>query len=94
MRSSSSCRDMFTHYERFEHGGVSYIVSGGGGANPYPVFVRSPEDLYRQPGFPNFNYLVLNIHGKKAAVTMYRVADPKAKVLGTEIRERFNLSAK
>jgi hypothetical protein len=82
------------NYERFEHGGVSYIVSGGGGAKPYPVYVRSPEDLYHDPGFPNFNYVVLKIHGKQADATMYRVIDPKAAVLGAEPKDVFTLQAK
>jgi acid phosphatase type 7 len=82
------------NYERFEHGGISYIVSGGGGAKPYPVLVRNPEDLYQDRGYPNFNYLVLMVHGKQADVTMYRVADPKAATLTTEVKERFTLTAK
>jgi hypothetical protein len=82
------------NYERFEIGGISYIVSGGGGAKPYPVFARNPMDLYRDPGYPNFNYVVLQIHGKQADATMYRVADPKAATLSTEVKERFTLTAK
>jgi acid phosphatase type 7 len=34
------------NYERFQHGGVAYIVSGGGGARPYPL-KRTSEDLFR-----------------------------------------------
>jgi hypothetical protein len=82
------------NYERFEVGGVSYIVSGGGGAKPYPVYARNPLDLYRDTAYPNFNYLVLKVHGKKMDVTMYRVADPKAETLTTEVKERFTLQAK
>jgi acid phosphatase type 7 len=82
------------NYERFEHAGISYIVSGGGGAKPYPVYARGPEDLYRDKGYPNFNYLVFMVHGKKADATMYRVADPKAATLSTETKERFTLTAK
>ena len=82
------------NYERFENGGISYIVSGGGGAKPYPIYVRNPQDLYRDPAYPNFNYLVLMVHGKQADVTMYRVADPKAATLTTEVKERFTLTAK
>jgi len=37
------------NYERYEHGGVAYIVSGGGGATPYNV-QRSAGDFYRDPG--------------------------------------------
>jgi hypothetical protein len=81
------------NYERFEHGGISYIVSGGGGAKPYPIYARNPEDLYRDPGFPNFNYIVLMVHGKQADATMYRLADPKATTLSGEVKERFTLTA-
>jgi acid phosphatase type 7 len=82
------------NYERFEHGGISYIVSGGGGAKPYPVYARNPEDLYKEKGFPNFNYIVLMVHGKQADATMYRVANPKSATLTTEVKERFTLTAK
>ena len=34
------------NYERYEFNGVEYIVSGGGGAEPYK-FTRSKDDLYR-----------------------------------------------
>jgi hypothetical protein len=38
------------NYERYEHGGVQYIVSGGGGAAP-AKFQRSPDDRYPNPQF-------------------------------------------
>ena len=82
------------NYERFERAGISYIVSGGGGAKPYPIFARSPEDLYRDPGYPNFNYVVMMVHGKQADAIMYRIADPKAAVMASEVKERFTLTAK
>ncbi|AXC14921.1 putative purple acid phosphatase precursor [Acidisarcina polymorpha] len=82
------------NYERFEHGGISYIVSGGGGAKPYPLYLRSSQDLYRDPANPNFNYVVLEVSGTRAEATMYRVADPKAGTLTTEVKERFTLTAK
>jgi len=82
------------NYERFEVGGISYIVSGGGGAKPYPIYARDPADLYRDKSYPNFNYIVSMVHGKQADATMYRVADPKAPTLTTEIKERFTLTAK
>lgn len=82
------------NYERFELGGVSYIISGGGGAKPYPIYVRNPLDLYKDPAYPNFNYLVLLVHAKQADVTMYRVADPEATTLTTQVKEKFTLTAK
>ncbi len=42
------------NYERYVHGGVIYIVSGGGGATPYTI-PREPSDLYHQPG-PTFHF--------------------------------------
>ena len=82
------------NYERFDHGGICYLVSGGGGAKPYPILVRGEQDLYRVEGFPNFHYLVIDIHGKQAKVTMYRVADPKADTLTVEPKDSFTLEAK
>ena len=34
------------NYERYQHGSVDYIVSGGGGAKPVPFTARGPDDLY------------------------------------------------
>ncbi|HEY0760065.1 MAG TPA: sulfur carrier protein ThiS [Acidisarcina sp.] len=82
------------NYERYERKGVSYIVTGGGGAKPYPVMVRANDDLYQQPGFPNFHYLVIEVHGKHAKVTMNRIIDPQAELLKSEVRETFTLDAK
>jgi len=42
------------NYERYEHGGVTYIVSGGAGATPYPI-ERGSDDFYKEPG-PTYHY--------------------------------------
>jgi predicted MPP superfamily phosphohydrolase len=42
------------NYERYEHGGVMYIVSGGGGATPDTI-QRKPGDFYTEPG-PTYHY--------------------------------------
>ena len=34
------------NYERHEHGGIAYFVSGGGGAHAYPI-ERAPEDPFQ-----------------------------------------------
>ncbi len=81
------------NYERFERKGITYIVTGGGGAKPYRVFVRGDEDLYRQDTDPNFNYVVFQVAGPHADATMYRVADPNAKQMKMEVRDRFALDA-
>lgn len=85
------------NYERFERKGITYLISGGGGASPYPVLVRGNEDQYReadpkkQPPIINFHYLVIQVQGKHAQGKMYRVVDPKAEVLSTEVKDSFLL---
>jgi thiamine biosynthesis protein ThiS len=81
------------NYERFEGGKITYLVSGGGGAIPYRIAFRGPEDRYQDPSFPNYHYIVLQIHGKVADATMYRVADPKAADLALEVKDKFTLTA-
>jgi hypothetical protein len=77
------------NYERFEFNGITHIISGGGGAAPYPVFVRGPQDRYRDPGFPVFNYVILTIHGKTAEGTMYKIADPNAAEYSVVAKDHF-----
>jgi len=82
------------NYERFENNGVSYIVSGGGGAIPYRVLIRGQEDLYQANTYPNYHYLVFLIHGKTADATMYRVTNPYyPSKLGIEVKDKFTLTA-
>ena len=59
-------------YERFERGGVEYLVSGGGGAMPYRID-RTPRDLYQDSVFPNFHYVKFVSDGEKLRATMYRL---------------------
>lgn len=66
------------NYERFEYNGITHITSGGGGAAPYPVLVRGPQDKYRDTAFPVFHYVILKVHGKQVEGTMYKIADPDA----------------
>jgi hypothetical protein len=77
------------NYERFEFNGITHIISGGGGAAPYPVLVRGPQDQYRDPAFPVFNYVVLTIHGKQADGTMYKIADPNAAEYSVVAKDHF-----
>lgn len=82
------------NYERFERNGITYLVSGGGGAKPYPVLIRGDQDLYRQRGFPNFHYLVIQVHGKHADVTMHRIANPESTQMKMEVKDTFTMDAK
>jgi hypothetical protein len=85
------------NYERFERNGITYLVSGGGGAKPYPVLIRGSEDLYRGPDEKtppphiNYHYLVIQIAGKRAEFTMRRVVDPGASALALEARDHFTV---
>jgi predicted MPP superfamily phosphohydrolase len=38
------------NYERYQHNGVAYIVSGGGGAKPVTIAPRGADDLYPKNG--------------------------------------------
>jgi hypothetical protein len=60
------------NYERFLQDGVVYLVSGGGGAVPYPVD-RTPADLYQDRGFPNYHYVKFVLDGKMLRATMFRL---------------------
>jgi hypothetical protein len=77
------------NYERFESNGITHIISGGGGAAPYPVLLRGPQDLYTDPAFPVFNYVILTIHGKQAEGTMYKIADPNAAEYSVVAKDHF-----
>jgi Icc-related predicted phosphoesterase len=59
------------NYERYEHHGVTYIVTGGGGATPYTV-LRKPEDEYRQPG-PTYHYCVVRVNGTRLELDMMKL---------------------
>jgi hypothetical protein len=65
------------NYERTQLDGVTYLVSGGGGAEPYPV-ERTAPDLYQDPSFPNFHYVRFELEGDQLKATMFRLADPDA----------------
>jgi hypothetical protein len=82
------------NYERFETNGITHVITGGGGARPYPVFIRGDQDLYHARTYPNFHYLVITLQGKHADVKMYRVVDPDAPQKSVEVKDTFTLDAK
>lgn len=81
------------NYERFLQDGVVYLVSGGGGARPYQVD-RGATDLYAGPGFPNFHYVRLEVHGETMRGEMMRLADYATAAPGQwQSQDRFELHA-
>lgn len=61
------------NYERYSRNGVTYIVSGGGGATPYRI-ERAPGDvLYGEP-FPNYHICNITVDGPKLKLDMQKVS--------------------
>jgi hypothetical protein len=79
------------NYERFEQHGVEYVVTGGGGAQPYPLLYRGSHDLYRDSGFPVYHYLTLEVRDHRLSAVMWKVIDPEAKELNVEVKDRFTI---
>jgi hypothetical protein len=63
------------NYERLEQSGVTYLVSGGGGATPYEID-RLSGDLYRSTEFPNYHYVRFELRGDTLTGEMIRLQDP------------------
>ena len=59
------------NYEHHEHGGVTYFVSGGGGAHAYPI-ERQPSDLFQSKEI-NYHYIDVQVEREKLVATMNRL---------------------
>ncbi len=59
------------NYERHERGGVTYFVTGGGGAHAYPIS-RAADDPFQSQEI-NYHYLLVEVRRGKLKVTMNRV---------------------
>jgi len=59
------------NYERHEHGGVTYFVSGGGAAHAYPI-PRAPGDPFPSKEV-NYHYLLVEVDHQQLTVTMSRL---------------------
>jgi Icc-related predicted phosphoesterase len=59
------------NYERHEHGGVTYFVTGGGGAHAYPI-ERAPEDPYQSTEI-NYHYIDVRVEPGKMVAIMNRL---------------------
>ncbi len=70
------------NYERHQHGGVTYFITGGGGAHPYPI-ERNPSDLFQGTGV-NYHYLLAEVSADTMKVTMNRVEIKDGKEIWTQ----------
>jgi len=59
------------NYERHEHGGVTYFVTGGGGARPYMIKRQSGDPLLGKD--VNYHYLLVEVDRGKMKITMNRL---------------------
>jgi len=59
------------NYERHEHGGVTYFVTGGGGAHPYLIPRKAGDPLFDKP--VNYHYLLVEVDRSKMKISMNRV---------------------
>jgi len=70
------------NYERHEHGGVTYFVSGGGGAHAYPI-ERAKDDPFQSKEV-NYHYLLVKVEAQEVTVTMNRLDMTSGKEVWTQ----------
>lgn len=70
------------NYERHEHSGVTYFVTGGAGAHAYPI-ERAPDDPF-QSREVNYHYLLVEVDRDRLKVTMHRLDLASGTVVWTQ----------
>jgi len=70
------------NYERHEHGGVTYFVSGGGAAHPY-LIDRKPDDPFQSKEV-NYHYLMVEVDHQQLKITMNRLELKNGKAVWTQ----------
>jgi Icc-related predicted phosphoesterase len=78
------------NYERHEHGGVTYFVTGGGGAHAYPV-PRKSDDPYQDSGI-NYHYLLAQVDHNHLTITMNKLEFKNGEEVWTQ-PDRVSLTA-
>ena len=79
------------NYERYEHGRVVYIVTGGGGAHPYPIERKLGEPC--QDKRINYHFLQIHLDKGEATITMRRLGlETPTPVWSTEDTVRISVS--
>jgi Icc-related predicted phosphoesterase len=59
------------NYERHEHGGITYFVTGGAGAHAYPID-RAKDDPFQSKEV-NYHYLSVDVDHGNLKITMHRL---------------------
>src|SRR5579864_5345123 len=70
------------NYERHEHGGVTYFVSGGGAAHAYPI-ERGVDDPFQSKDV-NYHYLLVQVDHQQLKVTMNKLELTGGKAIWTQ----------
>ena len=70
------------NYERHEHGGITYFVTGGGAAHAYPI-ERAADDPFQSEQV-NYHYLLVEVDGQQLKVTMNRLDLTSGKAVWTQ----------
>lgn len=78
------------NYERHEHGGITYFVTGGGGAHAYPI-QRAADDLFQDKNI-NYHYLLTEVTSTGLKISMNRLDLANGKATWTR-PDQINISA-
>jgi Icc-related predicted phosphoesterase len=78
------------NYERHEHGGIMYFVSGGGGAHAYPI-ERAADDLFRDKNI-NYHYLLVEVSANRLNISMNRLELVNGKATWSRL-DQVNIAA-
>jgi Icc-related predicted phosphoesterase len=70
------------NYERHEHGGITYFVSGGGAAHAYPI-ERAADDPFQSKEI-NYHYLLVEVDHQQLKITMNRIDLTSGKPVWTQ----------
>lgn len=65
------CSGHVHNYERHEHGGVTYFVTGGAGAHAYPIERNADDPI--QSKEVNYHYLLVEVDRGSLKITMHRL---------------------
>lgn len=76
------------NYERYQNGGVTYIVTAGGGAVPYAVN-RKPSDFYREVG-PTYHFCRFTIDHRNLKFEMIKMMG-EGRAPRWEVKDHFEV---